>query len=202
MNTIVLKGIIKNITPSHTINDVEYCKADLIVTRKNGKEDVLSIRFKKFSNPYKDNQLISLKGNVRSYSREVEDGKHKVELYVFTYFDIPELDEEDHEIINKFTVDGRICKKDALRISHDGKPNIHFVLANNLYAEHENVKLNSYLPTVAFAGLAKKINDLPVGTKLSLTGELHSREYKKKLDNGEYEIRVAHELSLNRFELL
>ena len=61
MNTIVLKGIIKNITPSHTINDVEYCKADLIVTRKNGKEDVLSIRFKKFSNPYKDNQLISLK---------------------------------------------------------------------------------------------------------------------------------------------
>ena len=86
MNKINVKGILKNIQPSHTINDIEYDKADLVVTRKDGKEDILNIRFKKFSNPYKDNQEVSIIGNVRSYSQHLDNGKNKVELYIFTYF--------------------------------------------------------------------------------------------------------------------
>ena len=49
MNKIILKGIIKNIQPSHTIKDIEYNKADIIVNRNDGKEDILSLKFKKFT---------------------------------------------------------------------------------------------------------------------------------------------------------
>ena len=116
MNKINVKGLIRNIQPSHVIKDIEYNKADLIVTRKDGKEDVLNLRFKKFSNPYKDNQEISILGNVRSYSKQLENGKNKVELYIFTYFDNGELDENDQEIINEFIIDGRICKIEVIRL--------------------------------------------------------------------------------------
>ena len=52
MNTITLKGFLRNIQYSHTINGVEYNKAELIVPNDTSEDDILSIRFKKFSNPY------------------------------------------------------------------------------------------------------------------------------------------------------
>lgn len=204
MNKISLKGIIRNIQPSHNINDIEYDKADIVVTRKDGKEDVLNLRFKRFSNRYKDNQEISLRGNIRSYSKQLENGKNKVELYIFTYFDPPELDENDMEISNKFEVDGRICKIDEIRTTKDGKQNIHFTLANNLIIEETNQKLNSYLPCIAWGKLARKIAELKVNDKIEISGELHSREYKKIInqETGEFEFRVAHECVINSITIL
>lgn len=202
MNKINVKGLIRNIQHSHVIKDIEYNKADLVVTRKDGKEDVLNLRFKKFSNPYKDNQEISILGNVRSYSKQLENGKNKVELYIFTYFDNGELDENDQEIVNEFIIDGRICKIDELRNTKDGKSNIHFVIANNLIIEDSNQKLNSYLPCIAWGKLAKQISQMHVNDKIIISGELHSREYKKIIDTetGEFEFRVAHELVVNKCE--
>ena len=202
MNKINVKGLIRNIRPSHVIKDIEYNRADLIVTRKDGKEDVLNLRFKKFSNPYKDNQEISILGNVRSYSKQLENGKNKVELYIFTYFDNGELDKNDQEILNEFIIDGRICKIDELRSTKDGKSNIHFVVANNLIIEDSNQKLNSYLPCIAWGKLAKQISQMHVNDKIIISGELHSREYKKIIDpeTGEFEFRVAHELVVNKCE--
>ena len=52
MNTITLRGVLRNIRPSHTIKDIEFSKAEMLVKRADGKEDVLNVRFKKFSNPY------------------------------------------------------------------------------------------------------------------------------------------------------
>ena len=69
MNNIILKGIIRNIQPSHTIKNVDYDKAELIVKRKDGKEDLLNLRFKKYTNKYKDLDEINITGNVRSYSQ-------------------------------------------------------------------------------------------------------------------------------------
>ena len=47
MNTITLKGVLYNIRPSHKIKDVEYDQANLIVPRCDGKEDCISLKFKK-----------------------------------------------------------------------------------------------------------------------------------------------------------
>lgn len=204
MNKITIrKGILKNIQYSHTIKDVEYNKADLIVKRKDGKEDLINIRFKKFSNNYKENDEIDLTGNIRSYSQHLDSGKNSVELYVFTYFDQPEdIVEDENTPTNLVEIDGRICKKDELRKTQSGKHNLHFVIANNIITNDKSQKLNSYLPTIAWGKIAREMSKLPISTKVKIVGELHSREYKKELGNGDIEIRVARELVVNSYEVV
>ena len=199
INDVILKGIIKDIQPSHVIDGVSFDKAKLICKRENGKEDVINLRFKSFSNPYKDNDEVCIKGNLRSYSYKVENDKNKVVIYVFTYFDEPE---EEITETNKVVIDGRICKINELRTTRDGKHNIHFILANNIISTNGNKRLNSYIPCIAWGKLAKELNKLDVNTQLLINGEIHSREHKKVHPNGEIELRVAHELVVNSFEVI
>lgn len=195
MNEVILHGIIRDITSSHVINNVEYDQANLIVKRHDGKEDILSLKFKKFTNVYKDGDEIDLIGNLRSYSKKVDENKNKVSLYVFTYFDTPATDTENYEdITNQVIIDGRICKTDEVRLTTNGKSNIHFVLANNIISVDGNKKLNNYIPCVAWGKLAYELEKLLVSDKVIIKGELHSRTYKKQLPNDEIEIKTAHEL--------
>lgn len=201
-NRIKLKGILTNIGPSHVIQGIEFNKANLIVPRDDGKEDVLNLRFKRFSNPYVENQEISLTGNVRSYSTKLENGKNHVELYVFTYFDIPELNENDQEDINKLVFDGRVCKIEELRQTRSGRNNIHLIVANNLIVSEGSKKLNSYIPCIGWGDVAVELSKLKVNTPIKIYGALHSREYRKTFEDGSFEIRVAHECVIDSFELL
>lgn len=202
MNTIKLKGILTNVAPSHEIGNVEFCKANMLVKRVDGREDLINIRFKKFSNPYNDGQEISLSGNIRSYSSKLENGKNKVDLYVFTYFDIPDLNENDQEDINSVEIDGRICKIEPIRTTRSGKRNIHFILANNLIVSDGTKKLNSYIPCIAWGEIAEQLSALSVNSQIVIKGGLHSREYQKLLPNGESEIRVAHECVVTSINIL
>ena len=197
MNKLILKGILRNIRPSHTIGGIAYDQADIICARDAIHSDSLSLKFKKYCNKYNDGDMIEISGNIRSYSEKLKNGKNKVNLYVFTYFDLPDIDATNH-----FEVDGRICKIDELRYTSSGKCSIHFIVANNLIIEETNQKLNSYLPCIAWGNLARRIAELHVNDKILITGEFHSREYKKKLDNDEYEFKVAHELFVKSFEVL
>lgn len=197
MNDVILKGILKDIQHSHEIDDVTFDKAKLLVKRDNGVEDIINLRFKSFSNVYKDNDEVSLKGNLRSYSYKVSEDKNKVIIYVFTYFDKPEEEEN-----NKVTLDGRICKINPIRTTRTGKHNLHLILANNLVFEGQSRRLNSYIPCIAWGKVAKEISELGVNTKISVSGSIHSREHKKKYDNGNVEIRVAHELLIDSFEVV
>ena len=190
MNNIILKGTLKNIKYSHSIGNVEYFSANMLVPRHDGTEDFLNIKYKKLSNPYTEGDEIELVGNVRSYSHVLND-KNKVDIYVFTYFDKPT---DDEEIINKCTIDGCICKKDKLRTLKNGKCCFHFTLANSIVANGK--KINSYIPCVIW-GEEAKVFDFNVGDEVSIIGELHSREYVKKISDTDCEIRVAHELVVN-----
>ena len=201
MNEVILRGKIRDITSSHVINGVEYDKANLITMRNDGKEDILSLKFKKFSNIYSEGDNIELVGNLRSFSRKFEDNTSKVELYVFTYFDTPSTDLENYQdIINQVTVDGRICKVDKLRTTKNGKNNFHFILANNIISSDQ--KLNNYIPAVIWGKLAIENSGLQVNDKISAKGQLHSRIYKKFLDNGEIDFRTAHELVISELNVI
>lgn len=196
MNEILLRGQIKNIQHSHYIGDVEYEKAELVTVTGNDKSDIINLKFKKFSNPYRDGEEISIKGNIRSYSKHLDTGKNKVEIYVFTYFD-PSL-----EGSNEFTLTGRICKIDPLATLYNGKHYIHFLLANNIITDAKAQKINNYLPCVAWGQTAKQIASYKVNDAVKIKGSLHSRQYKKQLSEEEFEYRVAHELLVTDCELL
>ena len=202
MNTIRLKGVLRDIQDSHIINGIEFSKAHLVVPRDNGKEDVLNIRFKKYSLPYQEDQEVSFSGNVRSYSAKLDSGKNKVELYVFTYFDQPDLDENDQEYRNFLELDGRICKLDQIRKTRNNKTNIHLILANNLIVSDGSKKLNSYIPCIAWGDLAEKLSNLHIDSQIKIKGELHSREYKKTFADGTFEFRVAHEVEITDLEVI
>ena len=73
MNKIILKGLIRNIEYSHNIQDIEFCKAELVTHQDNGKENVINLKFKRFSNPYQDGDEVSLIGNIRTYSQKLEN---------------------------------------------------------------------------------------------------------------------------------
>ena len=127
-------------------------------------------------------------GNVRSHSEKISNDKNKVNIYVYTYFDEPETLDE----INEFQISGRICKIEEMRYLENDKNNIHFIFANNII-KNDN-KINSYLPCIAWGKCAKKISKIPKGKKILINGELRSREYKKPLPDGQFELRIAHEL--------
>lgn len=189
MNKIILKGFLRNIQYSHNIQDIEYCKAELITKQEDGKENIINLKFKRFSNPYKDGDEVSLIGNVRTYSQKL-DTKNKVEVYVFTYFDLP----EDESIVDQVFIDGRICKKGELRKTRSGKDVIDFILANNVKTDSKS--LNCYLPIVAWGKQAKQIATMRIGEYLDIEGQLRSREYKKKISENDFELNTAHEISL------
>ncbi len=191
MNLIYLKGIVKNIRHSHTIGDTVFNKADLIVKRPDGREDLIILKFKEFTLPSKEDREIELLGNIRSFSQNV-NGKNKVEIYVFSYFDRVE---QVYETSNVATIVGKICKKDTLRKTSSGKHYIHYIVANNIITE-DGLKLNSYIPCVIWGKLAKEFeSEFNVGDDVSIVGQLQSREYKKKISEKEIELRMAHELA-------
>lgn len=199
MNNIILSGIIKDIQHSHEIDNVTFDKAKLLVKRDNGTEDIINLRFKSFSNVYNDNDEVTLIGNLRSYSYKVSEDKNKVIIYVFTYFDEPE---EKLSTKNNVTIDGRICKINPIRTTRTGKHNLHLILANNLILEGQSKRLNSYIPCIAWGKIAKELSGLDVNTKISINGSIHSREHKKRYADGNVEIRVAHELVIESFEVV
>ena len=191
MNFIYLKGFIRNIKYSHTINGTIFNKADLIVKRPDGREDLIILKFKEFSLSTKEDKEIELIGNIRSYSQQV-NGKNKVEIYVFSYFDI--LDDV-YTLPNIVKLEGKICKKDTLRKTSNGKHYIHYIVANNITTE-DGQKINSYIPCVAWGKIAKDIEtNYFVGDDVHIDGQLQSREYKKKISDNDIELRIAHELA-------
>lgn len=191
MNFIYLKGIIKNIKYSHTIGDTVFNRADLIVKRDDGREDLIILKFKEFTLSTKEDCEIELIGNVRSFSQKM-DGKNRVEIYVFSYFD---RIEENYENDNVVILEGKICKKDTIRKTSNGKHYIHYIVANNIITE-DNQKITSYIPCVAWGKLAKEIeSNYGVGDDIHIEGQLQSREYKKRLSDNDIEIRMAHELA-------
>lgn len=199
MNEIALKGIIKNIEFSHELRNTQYYKANLIVPDKKGNDNIIDVQFKKFINPSIENDLISLTGTIRSYSQKLSNGKNKVSIYVFTYFDLPEKDED---VINKIKLDGRVCKLDPLYTTVSGKQCVHAIIANNLIIPEQNIKINNYLPIVFWGQFAKDAQKLQINDKLELTGQLHSRTYTKKYPDGQVEIKTAHEVVVNNYEVV
>lgn len=194
MNEIYLRGYLRDIQFSHYQGNVEYEKANLICPRTGGKdEDIISLRYKKFTNKYKEGDFIDLKGNIRSYSTKDRE-KNSVQIYVFTYFDVPE-----EMPGNSLKLDGRICKIDAERKSKNGTDYIHFILANNIFTS-DGKKINSYIPCVCYKDDVKLIKELGVNGQIKIEGEFHSHTYKKKLDNEEIEFRVAHEVTVKKVE--
>lgn len=209
MNKIrIEEGIVLDISPSHRIDDVQYNQMNVVVRNSNGKESILSLRYKQFDNCfYEPGNRINTIGQLRSFSKKLSDGKNKVDIYVSTSFE--PLDDNNFLVKDlspaSAIIDGTICSKESLRELPSGKCNIHFILANNIDVEEtldtSAKRYSSYIPCIAWGKLAKRIDEIPIGTKILISdGELRSREYIKHTNDGD-EIRVCHELYIKSYKV-
>ena len=197
MNEVNLKGIIRNIEFSHEVNNIPYYKANLIVPDNKGNDNIINLCFKKYLGASFENDLITLSGTLRSYSKKLSESKNQVSIYVFTYFD--EIDNDD-SILNTVKLDGRICKIDPIYITKSGKQCVHAILANNIFIPEQNIKLNNYIPIVFWGNLVNQVKELKINDKVQIEGQLHSRTYTKKNIDNSVEIKTAHEVVVKNYE--
>ena len=57
-----------------------------------------------------------------------------------------------------------------------------------------------YIPSIAWGRNARFCEKMLVGDHIRLWGRIQSREYQKKLSNGEVEKRIAFEVSVSKLE--
>ena len=68
------------------------------------------------------------------------------------------------------------------------------VAVNRMYNKSD------YIPCIAWGRNANYGQQLEVGMKIYIEGRIQSREYKKKIEDGEVEIRKAYEVSILKLE--
>ena len=74
------------------------------------------------------------------------------------------------------------------------------VLAVN---REDGSNISDYIPSIMWNGTAKRAKKkLHVGDCIEVVGRLQSREYIRKLGDGEKEPRTCLELSINKYDLL
>lgn len=139
-------------------------------------------------------KLICVNGQFRSYNRH--DGmKNRLILSVFAR-EIGFLDEVPDSLgINQIFLDGYICKEPVYRKTPLGRE-----IADVLLAVNRPYGKSDYLPVIFWGRNARYATYFKVGERMRVCGRIQSREYMKKLDEYNFERRVAYEVSVSRME--
>lgn len=199
-NSAVLAGIV--LTPpvvSHKSYGETFYSFFVGVDRKSGYRDVIQIIVSErliWNLEFEPGDHVEVLGQIRTYNEE-QDGRNKLNVVVFAR-EFRRCDEDsriEHE--NKINLEGFICKKPIGRISPLGREICDIMLAvNRMYNKSD------YIPCIAWGRNAGYASNLSVGTKISITGRIQSREYRKRDAEGNVTVKTAYEVSILKLESL
>ena len=187
MNKIVLAGLVtEEPTFSHEVHGEKFYRFFLSSSRQSGYCDVLMCTVPEIiKNGINEGNMVKVLGEIRTRNVH-EDEKSHLEVTVFVKEVL--LYEKDE---NNVELDGFICKEPVYRETPFGRQITDLIVASN---RERNFK-SDYIPCIAWGRNAIRTSELNVGTRVKVLGRLQSREYKKKIDDGTYEVRTAYELS-------
>lgn len=196
-NEVYMAGeIISDFQFSHEVFGEKFYIFDLKINRLSGKFDVLPIMVSERILDVTNSPVgadVEIEGQLRSYNQN-KDGKSKLVLSIFAET-ITNLDEPKNA--NIVTLQGFVCKQPNYRKTPLGRDISDFTIAvNRPYAKSD------YIPSIAWGRNAIYLTEQPVGTEIRVVGRFQSREYTKKLENEEKEIRTAFEFSASRLEVV
>ena len=138
---------------------------------------------------------VEISGQFRSYNNYNGEG-NKLILTLFVH-DIKEADEfSDMENPNRIYLNGYICKQPVYRTTPFGREITDIILAVN--RPHGK---SDYIPCICWGRNAKYVQSLQVGDNIEITGRIQSRDYQKKLENGDSITKTAFEVSVSRLRL-
>lgn len=184
---------------SHEIFGEKFYLVDLECERLSGAKDVIPVmvseRLIDINKDYSD-CVLEIKGQFRSYNKRDGEKKH-LQLSLFAQ-DIQFLDGYVASAKNStIYLDGYICKEPVYRKTPLGRE-----IADLLIAVNRPYGKSDYIPCICWGGNANFSNGLPVGTRVSVSGRIQSRNYQKKIDSGTLETRTAREVSISQLEVL
>lgn len=141
-------------------------------------------------------ECVSVTGQFRSYNKQ--DGERKI-LYISLFareFDLIDVQDECH-YDNYIFLDGYICKEPKYRKTPLGREISDLLLAvNRLYGKSD------YIPCICWGRNARFASNLNVGTHISVSGRIQSRDYTKRYEDGHEENRTAYEVSVSKIALV
>jgi primosomal replication protein N len=139
---------------------------------------------------------IEVLGQFRSYNSYHNEGNRLI-LTVFAR-DINFLD--DDAVVknpNQIFLNGYVCKKPIYRTTPFGREITDILLAVN-----RPYNKSDYIPCIAWGRNARYSESLEIGHNIKVWGRIQSREYQKKVNETEFEKRVAYEVSVSKLEYL
>lgn len=184
---------------SHEIFGEKFYLVDLECERLSGAKDIIPVmvseRLLDINKDYSD-CVLEIKGQFRSYNKRDGEKTH-LQLSLFAQ----EIQFLDGYVVsadnNTIYLEGYVCKEPLYRKTPHGRE-----IADLLIAVNRPYGKTDYIPCICWGRTANFSNGLPVGTRLSVSGRIQSRNYQKKLNDGAFETRTAYEVSVSKLEVL
>ncbi len=202
-NKVTLSGkIVSNFEFSHECYGDGFYTTMLASERLSGKKDIIPIMVSERLVDVKAEwigRFVRVSGRFRSYNKH-KDGKSHLELSVFAR-EFEDITDEQMEFEfrhdNDISLDGYICKAPAYRKTPLGRE-----IADILLAVNRQYGKSDYVPMICWGRNAVYASGLEIGTRLRIEGRIQSREYQKRISDGEYETRTAYEVSIGKLTVV
>ena len=173
---------------SHESRGERFYRFPLTIHRLSGTADTLNVIVREHllsSAAILPGQRLQVSGELRSFNNKHSEGS-KLVITVFAHSLLP----ADGADANSVALRGTLCKLPNLRTTPMGREICDFMLAVNRHYGRSD-----YLPCIAWGIKAKETAQWPVGTVVSLTGRVQSRQYVKVIEGAAVE-KTAFEVSV------
>lgn len=184
---------------SHDVFGEGFYILEVSVNRLSNSYDIIPLmiseRLIDIKKDYKG-KMIEVSGQFRSYNRH-EDSKNRLVLTVFVRE--VKIYEDDFESLkpNYIFLDGYICKQPVYRKTPLGRE-----IADILLAVNRPYGKSDYIPCICWGRNARFAENFTVGGHIQVWGRIQSREYQKKVNELDFEKRVAYEVSVSKLEYI
>ena len=197
-NVVTLIGkIVSDYTLSHEMYGEAFYTFKIETSRLSQTSDILPVTISERlieKNLFKIGALIEINGQIRSYNNVVENKNHLI-LTVFAKDVNFNLDLNKNP--NQVSLNGYVCKQPVYRKTPFGRE-----IADVLLAVNRSYNKSDYIPCIIWGRNAKFASSLEVGNNIKIRGRMQSRNYQKKLENGNILEKVAYEISVSKLEVL
>jgi len=195
-NNVQIGGeIIKIPEFSHEVFDEKFYKFEIRTKRLSEYDDILPVIISERLVDIKEIQIgkiLLIKGQFRSYNLQTEE-KSRLVLSIFAK-EIKFTNDKNYLTLNEANLVGYICKEPVYRKTPLGRE-----ITDVLIAVNRTYKKSDYIPCILWGRNAKYCETLKVGDLVRLSGRIQSRNYEKKLTNGEIVNKTAYEISVSKF---
>ncbi|MDR2899597.1 MAG: single-stranded DNA-binding protein [Clostridiales bacterium] len=206
-NSIELRGRLSgDFVFSHEIYSEKFYSFTVEVPRLSKASDFLPVTISEKlikDMDFKIGSLVDIFGQVRSYNNYVQtEGRNRLLITVFAREMLYAKDEngeniegEDENSPNNVYLNGFICKPPIFRQTPFGRE-----ISDILLAVNRSYNKSDYIPCICWGRNARYVSDLKVSDNIVLHGRMQSRQYQKKLENGQILEKTAYEISVSKIE--